>query len=54
MMIDGKTYIYWVNGMKYEGVILDEDDTHFIVNDIKRGKIKLPKASTIIEEVRRR
>ena len=44
-MNEDKFYIFWVGSIKYSGKIINETSTHWIVMDIKEGKIEIPKTA---------
>jgi len=44
---DDKFYAFWVGSIRYSGRIIDETKTHWIVEDIKEGRIELPKGNTV-------
>ena len=46
-----KKYEFWFGSIRYFGHIVSENDTHWIVEDIKEGIIHIPKASTTKKEV---
>ena len=45
--MDEEKYLFWVGSFKYLGIILSENDTHWVVKDDKIGEISLPKGSTV-------
>lgn len=46
-------YGFWVGTLRYKGYITGQNDTHFIIYDIKtQRELQLPKANTVIEEVK--
>lgn len=44
--------IAFCKGFKYQGVLVEETDTTYKINDYKEGIVKLPKSSTIIKELK--
>jgi hypothetical protein len=47
-----KKYIkIFFNDFKYEGYLMWEDDIVYCINDIKEGRIKIPKANSVCKEV---
>lgn len=40
-----KRYIFWVGSIKYSGYIIYENDTHWVVDDVRIGKIDIPKTA---------
>lgn len=47
-----KIYLFWVDRFKYEGEIIDETDSHFIIRDKEDGIIWIPKGCCVIKEIR--
>ena len=47
-----KFYIFWVGNIRYSGEIIDENETHWSVRDIKEGIIDIPKTA-VRKEVQR-
>ena len=50
-VVVGKRYVVFYRSYKYEGVIVAETSTHFILQDIKEGRVHLPKQDCVMREV---
>jgi hypothetical protein len=37
-------------GYKYQGILISETDTIYLIDDIKDGKVTLPKQNTILKD----
>jgi hypothetical protein len=46
-----KKVIAFYGRFKYQGFLVDEDEATYLIEDIREGNIRLPKAGTIIKEV---
>lgn len=42
-------YKFWVGNICYRGSIIDENETHWIIDDDKKGRVELPKGTTVKE-----
>ena len=42
---DSNTYIFWVGTFKYQGIVIKETNTHWVVNEIKEGILEIPKTA---------
>lgn len=40
-----KTYVFFLGQYKYQGRVLEETPTHWIIIDKKEGKIEIPKTA---------
>ena len=40
-----KKYIFWVGSIKYSGTIISETDSHWLVEELKEGRIEIPKTA---------
>lgn len=50
---DKKYVIIFFNNFKYEGFLMWEDDIVYCINDIKEGRLQIPKANSVCKEVER-
>jgi hypothetical protein len=38
-------FMFWVGSIKYSGKIISENETHWIIWDVKEGRIEIPKTA---------
>ena len=53
-MNERKIYKVFYKEFKYQGYLIEETDTHFILEDFKSGEVRLPKGDTVLVEVRQK
>ncbi len=47
----GKRVKIFFNNYKYEGILLFEDETIYRIDDIREGKINIPRSNSVLKEV---
>ncbi len=48
----GKKVRIFFNNYKYEGILIDEDDIVYVVDDKIEGIIKVPKTNSVLKEIK--